>query len=889
MTKAAPLRAAAITPAIGSTPALAIRRKCACGGSAGLSGECEDCRRKKLGVQRKLTVGASNDPLEHEADRAADQVMSGGTAVADSGSLVRLQRFSPSAGGPAEAPASVARTLALPGQPLESGVRRDMEAGFGHDFSRVRVHTDAEAARSAADVDARAYATGDRIVFGAGHYVPGSTAGRHLLAHELAHVVQQSGAPSGTMPLTGAGTLVQRAPGPLASASIDELRKRAVAEPAAAEELWNRFWKMTNVELERYARNDPMAQSIYAQRGVTAKAAAGQGGFSRPAIEGPLTDALARARAAGPKRSTKTPVMPDAETEGGTMGVARSDIPGLEDTTFVGKSPRAGGAYNPASQFGPATEYDKLPQTHAHAEQDIADQLDARLKSIPREKLVGRRVWMLIEQEPCSTCAQGVADPKMAAGVLKKLADAYPELTFEIKNLNTSGRIVIEARAAPAGSPGSAPKTPSAQAPGPKAAPPQPAPPSAGKTPEVAPPEAETPKAAAPKAPVPEMPAPKPPVPQTPVPEAAAPKAAPPEIPTPKVTVPEAATPKAAVPEGVGPAKAAPGSRTTPRLAPRLGSAAAGVALGVFSIGMMLADLVIQLVIVPYLESLKRKLEEAQQKHLHKQVQDYYDKWLQADVDRALYCSLAPLRALEAAGKQAHVGVSLRVYFGDLSNRLFDSTPPESAFDLMFHSVAINMVSVDEKEPPKSSTPLKKSEKEGWSVLGGTYTLFEQDLRFSFPAPPSAEIAAQFGDGKPPPSCGCFIATACWGTPFAREVMLLRRFRDRTLQRSRGGRRLVALYYALSPQVARWLERRPRARRALRERVLGPLVGLMLRRRWVEGNFPAGYPTRIDLGLPSGTCDPALPARDRMRDLRHRRARLDAQRHVFAQPRKPSP
>jgi hypothetical protein len=68
-----------------------------------------------------------------------------------------------------------------------------MEHGFGHDFSSVRVHADSQAARSADDVDARAYTVGSHVVFGGGHYAPHTRTGLHLLAHELAHVVQQSG------------------------------------------------------------------------------------------------------------------------------------------------------------------------------------------------------------------------------------------------------------------------------------------------------------------------------------------------------------------------------------------------------------------------------------------------------------------------------------------------------------------------------------------------------------------------------------------------------------------------------------------------------------------------------------------------------------------------
>src|SRR5205085_3153068 len=69
--------------------------------------------------------------------------------------------------------------------------RTFMEPRFGHDFSRVRVHADGRAAESARSVNALAYTVGEDLVFGAGQYAPGTSAGKRLLAHELSHVVQQ--------------------------------------------------------------------------------------------------------------------------------------------------------------------------------------------------------------------------------------------------------------------------------------------------------------------------------------------------------------------------------------------------------------------------------------------------------------------------------------------------------------------------------------------------------------------------------------------------------------------------------------------------------------------------------------------------------------------------
>jgi hypothetical protein len=94
--------------------------------------------------------------------------------------------------------------VARPGDPIEAPVRGYMERRFGYDFSAVRVHHDPESAGSALALDAEAYTTGRHIVFAPGRYDPSSTRGRRLIAHELAHVVQQSASsasPRGAAPL----------------------------------------------------------------------------------------------------------------------------------------------------------------------------------------------------------------------------------------------------------------------------------------------------------------------------------------------------------------------------------------------------------------------------------------------------------------------------------------------------------------------------------------------------------------------------------------------------------------------------------------------------------------------------------------------------------------
>ena len=88
-------------------------------------------------------------------------------------------------------PGIVGDVLNSAGEPLDAGTRAAMEPRFGHDFGKVRVHSDARAAESARSLHALAYTVGSNIVFGAGQYKSQTESGQHLLAHELTHVVQQ--------------------------------------------------------------------------------------------------------------------------------------------------------------------------------------------------------------------------------------------------------------------------------------------------------------------------------------------------------------------------------------------------------------------------------------------------------------------------------------------------------------------------------------------------------------------------------------------------------------------------------------------------------------------------------------------------------------------------
>lgn len=176
-----------------------LQRQCACGSRAGSSGECEGCSTKRIvGLQTKMQVGLPSDAFEQEADRVADQVMTMSSARKGqdmeerSATPLVQRRVSNGAGGLSEAPSIVDDVLHSPGQQLDAATRAFFEPRFGYDFSRVRVHADLGATESARAVNASAYTVGQHVVFESSQFDPGSHGGRKLLAHELAHVIQQS-------------------------------------------------------------------------------------------------------------------------------------------------------------------------------------------------------------------------------------------------------------------------------------------------------------------------------------------------------------------------------------------------------------------------------------------------------------------------------------------------------------------------------------------------------------------------------------------------------------------------------------------------------------------------------------------------------------------------
>lgn len=131
-----------------------------------------------------LAVGRTDDPLEAAADSLAGTVP-GGTRPA------HVRRSAGRARSTEAAPRSVHTALNAPGHPLAPDARASFEPRLGHDLGAVRVYWGAAADRSAEDLGAAAYTVGSRVALGRGHH-PASPPGQELLAHELAHVVQQA-------------------------------------------------------------------------------------------------------------------------------------------------------------------------------------------------------------------------------------------------------------------------------------------------------------------------------------------------------------------------------------------------------------------------------------------------------------------------------------------------------------------------------------------------------------------------------------------------------------------------------------------------------------------------------------------------------------------------
>ena len=165
-------------------------------------------------IQTKLSVNEPGDHYEREADAMADKVMRMTDTSANQNTFFKpadntLQRKCQACeeedkfvhrkeGDGSEVQGghdldSYVGSLNSSGQSMSASSRQFFEPRFGHDFSNVKIHTGSVAAKSAQAINALAYTSGNNIVFNSGQYSPESDSGKKLMAHELTHVVQQSG------------------------------------------------------------------------------------------------------------------------------------------------------------------------------------------------------------------------------------------------------------------------------------------------------------------------------------------------------------------------------------------------------------------------------------------------------------------------------------------------------------------------------------------------------------------------------------------------------------------------------------------------------------------------------------------------------------------------
>ncbi|GAB5400935.1 MAG: hypothetical protein Aureis2KO_25200 [Aureisphaera sp.] len=173
-------------------------------------------------IQKKLKIGAVDDPMEAEADAMADQVIQQKEVAIppapNKGALVQkkcssceeeelqkkplaesitplVQKRSLSDGGNTVASEGISNQIAASrgqGSSMDKGTQNFMENSFGTDFSEVNIHTDSNAIQLSKSLNAQAFTVGNDIYFNEGKYNPSTTSGKHLLAHELTHTLQQS-------------------------------------------------------------------------------------------------------------------------------------------------------------------------------------------------------------------------------------------------------------------------------------------------------------------------------------------------------------------------------------------------------------------------------------------------------------------------------------------------------------------------------------------------------------------------------------------------------------------------------------------------------------------------------------------------------------------------
>jgi hypothetical protein len=176
------------------------------------------------------------------------------------------------------------------GEPLDAATRRPLEAHFGADLEHVRVHTNSEAAKSATSLDALAYTSGRDIYFAAGMYSPASSSGQRLLAHEVAHVIQQISGKEPTVATKSARGVKIGAPGDSLDSEAEQAAEQFTIGPLTDEE--QRKKRESSSAVQRFIQRQPQPQPFV-------PAPAGPVSVPPPRVPGGAEDVRSRAMKIG--------------------------------------------------------------------------------------------------------------------------------------------------------------------------------------------------------------------------------------------------------------------------------------------------------------------------------------------------------------------------------------------------------------------------------------------------------------------------------------------------------------------------------------------------------------------------------------------------------------
>jgi hypothetical protein len=640
-------------------------------------------------------------------------------------------------------PGNVYEVLNTTGNPLDKNTRQFMESKFGQDFSQVKLHTDENATGSAQQMNAKAYTVGQNIVFDNKYYSPASHDGRHLLAHELTHTVQQKNS---------------------GSFFAEKLKVGEAHDPS-----------------EREADNiaDKIVGADLTHMNVLEN--------KTPADIAPINKNPQQISKAPPE--TKPPPAPAVPTN------FTPEQAEMLRRTRAKLNPKEGGIVGVLIAEHPSSPF----EFESGGGQGFSSHIEGKATAKMNELGI-TKATLVLELEPCQICDRSVYDPEKGPEAPLKSTSTGKDLSRQTPKINSALQVGSELTVVGPESTGvyrgTAPAKPKIRLPNLTES-------------ERAPKTATEPEAEK--------------VPKQRGTGSRRGGVLIPEIPAPGLKVPKIGG------RGLG------------------GRIAKGALKGagniVLDLALLVATLVDELIIKPKLEALIKELEDARKARIQKKIEKIFQDRIAAHIGKVLkVCYLKLLRELEKKGKQAYVNVELIIALEDTSNRfqLFTETPPESFFDIEVDDVRYKDAALSEKPIEPVAGELTRCENCGTFGRDKTFItnnpLWEQSLKFSFEAPTSEQIVAEFGveTDKDETACarekGCFIATACYGSLYAPEVAMLRQFRDQKLLANRIGRFFVRMYYFLSPPVARYLSNHELAKWFVRNAFVSPLVSLIRRK-----------------------------------------------------------